>query len=124
MPSEKIELNGKALVARELTVNEVEKILKNLESQEMHPLEQLFPEEPVPALAMGMSLEVDPEQLLDLPHSKLVTLFGEVKKENPFLVQAVERLAAVGQRIAALENEDREEESIAPSTSSAATAAD
>ena len=108
MVIDKIELNGKVLVARELTVKEVDKILESLESEQMHPFEAIFPEEPVPALGMALSLDIQADDLLDLPHSQLVTLISEVKEKNPFLVQKVERLAELGRKIIDLKSEGQE----------------
>jgi len=124
MPAEKIELNGKVLIARELTVKEVDKVLENLQSEEMHPFESMFPDEAVPALAMAMSLDITPDDLLDLTYSQLVTLIDEVKKKNSFLVQKVEKLAELGRKIVELDREDAEKDQPDLSKPSAATAAD
>ena len=94
----KIELNGKQLVPRELTIREVETLLQNLEG-DVHPLEAICPEEPVPAIAAAMSVGVEVDELLDLVPSLVPELFRQVREKNPFLTQAVETLAAVGRQI-------------------------
>lgn len=99
-PDLKIELNGKQLVPRELTIREIEILLSNL-TADLHPLESMSPEEPVPAVAAAMSVGVEVDELLDLVPSLVPELFRQVRVKNPFLTQAVETLAAVGRRILA-----------------------
>lgn len=99
-PDLKIELKGKQLVPRELTIREIESLLDNL-TGDIHPLEAMFPEEPVPATAVAMSVGVEVDELLDLGPSLVGELFRQVRVKNPFLTQAVETLAAVGRRILA-----------------------
>lgn len=93
----KIELNGKQLVPRELTINEIETLLGNLDDT-IHPLEAMCPQEPVPAAA-AMSVGVEVDALLDLVPSLVPELMRQVREKNPFLTFAVETLADVGRRL-------------------------
>ncbi|MDP3481344.1 MAG: hypothetical protein Q8R88_16365 [Desulfoprunum sp.] len=113
-----IELNGKALSARELTALEIKKVLESLNSEEIHTFELMFPNEPVPALGMAMSLDIEPAALLDLTHSQMLTLLGEVKKVNPFLVEIVGTLKKLSQKIITEGDEAIEEGKRATSVSS------
>lgn len=123
MQQEKIELNGKVLKARELTVNEVDTVLGELESGEMHRFEYLFPDEAVSAGAMAASLGIGKDDLLELTHSQLVALIGEVKRTNPFLVGKIELLAEMGKRLLAGDDPPQEKIPEAPAPGSGETSA-
>jgi len=114
---ENIKLNSKTLRARELTAREVKKVIDNLSSEEIHTFELIFPNEPVPALGMAMSLDIGSDELLDLTRTQMLTLLGEVKKKNPLLVQVVEALRGLCQKIIAEESGAREAGQTASSTS-------
>lgn len=124
MQPEKIELNGKVLIARELTVREEEKILEDLSDHEMHVVETMFPNEAVSAQMLATSLDIEVDLLRDLTRSQLAVLIEEVKKKNRPLVEAVERIAELGRRIMAEESEETRGDQLPPSTDSAATVAD
>ena len=52
---------------RELTLREMEQVLEDLGSGKLHPVEGIVPEEPVSALAMAISVDIEsPDALLDL----------------------------------------------------------
>lgn len=92
-------------------------VLESLHSKEIHTFELMFPNEPVPALGMAMAIGIDPDELLDLTHSQMVTLLEEVKKKNTLMVQLVEKLIELGQRIIAEEIEARNEDQATPAIS-------
>ena len=89
MQHEKIELNGKVLIARELTVREEEKVLDDLGNREMHIVEAIFFEEFITARMLATSLDIEVDSLCDLTRSQLAALIEEVKKKNLPLVEAV-----------------------------------
>lgn len=120
---EKIELNGKALLARELTVGEMDLVLSDLRSENIHPIERVFSEEPITAKALALSLETNADDLLNLPCGQLSLLIDQVKAQNPFFVQRMEKLAAILQTIAR-ENTKGIETQTAPLPSSAGISAD
>ena len=124
MQPEKIELNGKILIARELTVREEEKVLEDLKDHELHIVESMFPEEFVSALMLATSLDIEVDSLCDLTRSQLAVVIEEVKKKNRPLVEAVERIAERWRRIMAEESEETRGDLLPPSTDSAATVAD
>lgn len=97
--------------ARELTMREVKKAVQKLKSKETHDFERFFPDEPISAWAMAMSLDVRPDKLLNIPHSQMVTLIYEFKKKNSFLVQVIEGLAEIGRKIVA---ESLQQETLLP----------
>ena len=93
--SQQVELDGKKLNPRELTFAEIEKVLESLATEEIHPLETICPEEPVPALAVALSTDLKLSDLINLTPSTATQLIKEVKESNPFLCQAVENLGAI-----------------------------
>ncbi len=105
----KIELNGKPILPRELTVREVEMVMESLQSEDMHPLETMCPDEPIPALAIAISIgpsladrqELDArlDSLKDLTPSQIPELFKQVREKNSFLARAVENLAAIARQM-------------------------
>lgn len=107
MTENKIVMNGKPLTPRELTVRECETLLENL-PVEVHPLEALCPDEPIPATAIASSCNLEMAELdehwKDLTSSQIKELFAQVRVKNPFLARAVESLAEVGARILAEES--------------------
>lgn len=100
---------------RELTVREIELVLESLGKQEIHPIETICPEEPIPAVAVALSTgptvtsieELQPrlDALKDLLPSQVPELLKQVREKNSFLAQAVENLSAAARQ---LQNHDRE----------------
>jgi len=97
---ENIELNGKTLMARELTVAEMDLVLSDLRTGDTHPIERVFSDEPITAKALALSLDVNADDLLSLPCGKLSLLIEQVKTQNPFFVRRMEKLAAILQNMA------------------------
>lgn len=97
---EKIELNGKTLSARELTVAEMDVVLHDLTIGEIHPIERVFIEEPITARVLQFSLDTDPNELLALPCRQMSAAIEQVKTQNPFFVRRMEKLAAILQDMA------------------------
>lgn len=97
-----IELNNVQMTARELTVRECEWLLEHIEG-DVHPLEAMCPDEPIPAKAIAKSVDVSMDWLdsnwKDLSPSQVKQLFTMVREKNPFLARSVEALAEVGRRI-------------------------
>lgn len=115
---QKIELNGKPISARELTVREMDVVMENLKDNIMHPLEVIYPEALVPAVAVALSIGdrlADPsdvtelerrlDELKDIVPSMVPDLFKMVAEKNNSLVQAVINLAEVAERLQATEAE-------------------
>jgi phosphate uptake regulator len=115
---QKIELNGKPISARELTVREMDAVMENLKDNIMHPLEVIYPEALVPAVAVALSIGdrlADPsdvteleqrlDELKDIVPSMVPDLFKMVAEKNNSLVQAVINLAEVAERLQATEAE-------------------
>lgn len=119
---ERIELNGKEIRARELTVAEMDAVLKDLSSGETHPIERVFSEEPITAKALELSLDTSAGELLTLPCQQLASLIEQVKTENPFFVARMERLATILLNMAK-EAEATAEMKEAPSSDFAGTSA-
>ncbi len=101
-----IMLKGKELRPRELTVRQVLDVLENLVGQDVHILESVCPDEPVPAIAAAISVGVDVEELTELTPTEVKELFGQVKKRNPFLVDAMGKLIAIAEHPEALQNRE------------------
>ncbi len=112
----KIELNGKQLIPRELTVREVEAVMESLGNENLHILESMCPDIPIPASAVATSVGVELEDLKDILPSQVPELFRQVKEKNSFLAQAVENLAGIASKMLADQGPD--------STTSAALSAD
>lgn len=99
MKTQEIQLNGKTLIPRELTVRQVETVMETLQNEEIHWLEAEFPDEPIPATAIAESVEVELDELKDILPSQLPILIQKVKEANPFLVGKVEALANIAREI-------------------------
>lgn len=112
---EKIIVNGRPICARELTALEVQKALESKNIAEDHTFDLMFPDEPVSALGMAMSLDIEPNELFDLTPSQLAILIEEVKKKNPFWVMIMENLVELCRRIISEKIETRNEEPVIPS---------
>lgn len=109
----KIELNGKPIIPRELTVREVEFVMESLMDTAMHPLEAMCPDEPIPAVAVALSIgqpldsqtnsstEITErlDSLKDILPSQVPELFKQVREKNSFLAGAVENLAAAARQM-------------------------
>ena len=102
----KIMLDGKELKPKELTVRQVMDVLEDLVGQDVHILESVCPDEPVPAVAASLSVGVDPDELTNLTPSEVKELFSRVKKQNPFLVDAMEKLITIAGPPEALQKEE------------------
>lgn len=112
MEKEKIELKGKVLVAEELTVRQVDQVMASLVKEEIHPLEAMCSDEPIPAVAVALSVGVEVDDLSDLKPSQVVVLFKQVREANSFLAQAVEGLGTIAQKLLANEQNQTLEEGL------------
>lgn len=101
-----ITLNGKTLSPRELTLRELERVLDNLKTGQPHPIETVIAEEPISALALAISVGVDPDELMELTPSQVKRLAGMVREQNPSLARAIEDLGALAARLLAAVKED------------------
>jgi hypothetical protein len=93
-----IELNGRVLEPRELTMREIEKVLKALQAPEIHPLECEVQDEPISALAVSISTETPLDELLDLTPTQGKELMAQVRAKNPSLAREIERIGSLAER--------------------------
>lgn len=120
-----IELNGKQLVPRELTLREKEIVLEDLRDHEPHELEAEIPDRPVSALAIALSVYGRPakkddlpevrqllDELRDLTPSQVQQLAGEVVKVNPSVARSIDELGALAAKFMAVDQGDRNESQI------------
>jgi hypothetical protein len=94
-----IELNGKKLIPRELTVREVEALIEGMPGKELHVLEDVAKDIPVPIEAVEMSVGETADNLRDLPATQVEELFRQVQIKNPYLARRVEALAELAGQI-------------------------
>jgi len=109
-----IVLNGNELVPRELTVGEVEAVMESLMDHGVHVLERAAKEEPVPAVATALSVDLvrlnDSDRfekgylekvdlLKRLTATEVRSLCEQVRLKNDFLAQEVGALVELGRRI-------------------------
>ena len=120
---DKIELNGKSLSPRELTVEEIEQVLTELQKGEMHPVESYTMEIPVSALAASISTGVEAHDLKKLTPSQLEMLFKEVERVNPSMAEQINHLGDLARQLLDEEKSSESDQSPAPSTPSDETAA-
>lgn len=87
--------------------------MESLINSEMHPLEAMCPDEPIPAIAVALSIgqQLDIQKnaaeeivkrldsLKDLLPSQVPELFKQVREKNSFLARAVENLAAAARQM-------------------------
>lgn len=103
---QKLTVNGKDLVARELTLQELERVLQSLVADTVpHPLELECPDEPIPALALEVSVGVPLDELMELLPSQVPELFRMVREVNPSLARRMIGLAEIGRKIMAADSQ-------------------
>ena len=90
-----VELNGKKLIARELTVEQVADVMESLIDEETHIMEAMAPEIPISAKAVSLSVGVDLDELKGLLPSQVPALFRMVEVKNQFLAQTLDGLGKV-----------------------------
>lgn len=121
MNDKPIELNGKQLAPRELTLREMERVLGDLGSGKPHLIETIVPEEPVSALAIAISVDIEsPDALLDLTPTLIKDLAAQVREKNPSLARAVKTLGALASK--AIGDFEKEIGNLLPAESSTASA--
>lgn len=119
MKNTTIELNGKPVEPRELTLREIEHVLQNLKDAEPHPLESVVPDEPVSALAIALSLAPSPlkeksdidhalDALLDLSPSQVKEAAVMVRDKNPSLARVIEGLGTLAAKFLAADLEEKD----------------
>lgn len=84
---------------RELKIKEVRAVLESMEKQgPVHTMDILFPGE-IPVLAVALSTDKAIEDLEEIPPSEMRGLIDEVKKANPFFLNAIEAMKKMGLEI-------------------------
>lgn len=94
-----IELNGKKLIPRELTVREVEALIEGMPGNDLHVLEDVASSIPVPIEAVELCVGETADSLKDLPATQVEELFRQVQMKNPYLARRVEALAELAGQI-------------------------
>ncbi|MGD8388656.1 MAG: hypothetical protein PVG49_16035 [Desulfobacteraceae bacterium] len=96
--------------AKELTIRQIQEVLKGLEEGKTHDADLLFPDEPIPFHAVSLSAGIAIEKLEEeWTPSRLKGLIEEVRKANPFFSDMIKKFAEIG--VAALAAKDLTEPS-------------
>jgi len=95
---EKVEIAGREISVKELTMAEIRQILSSMEKQkdQPHVIDLLFAD--MPAVAVSVSTGLTLKDLEgDFTQSDIKQLKDKVAELNPFFVKAMQRLAKIGQ---------------------------
>ena len=91
-----VRLGDREITVKELTVAQVRSIISELESNyELAILDLMFTD--VPSLALQMSTGLSDSELDDYSPSELTPLIEAFREANPFFVQMMNRLSALGE---------------------------
>ncbi len=102
--SELIKFNGKELTVKELTVNQIIKVMDELENFKPNILDVLM-DMPVPSPAFFLSIGMNEKDFdYSVAPSEIEPLYEVVLKVNPTLAATMERLKQVGIKVMKSEN--------------------
>jgi hypothetical protein len=93
----KIQIEGKDITARELSAEEVEGIMDNLDKLETCVIDTLFPDR-IPSHVLAISTGMNIGEIKKLVPSKIEKIIDAVEEVNPSFASLLQGLAQVGKK--------------------------
>jgi len=96
--SKTIKIQGKDIIANEITALESQKYIENLANNEDSFIDELFPDR-VPASLVKLCTGLTEEHLLSFYPSEIEEVINVVEAVNPTTASRIKRLAEIGREI-------------------------